>query len=171
MPTSTCAWIQCAPLHLQPRNPQVRLGTIAIPGNAHRRSKFQQHGSHVRSSFDHMQQQHSAYGMVDHLQVPHGAVLQAGPPRMMEAHQGYPHGMPQGPPGAAPVQMVAAAGPNGAGGAAMVAMAPGQMGQLVQVGPGGMAAMQMGPGSAMPAMAQMVSPDGMPVAMANTHMG
>lgn len=146
---------------------QVRLGTLAIPGNAHRRSKLQQQ-QQQRSSFDHMQQpraqQHATYVM-DSVQLPHGAVVQV-PQRVLELPQSYPPAMQAGAVQGAPVQMVAAAaaGPNGH----IYAMAPGQMGQLVQMAPGGMA-MQMAPAS-MP-MAQVVQQDSVPVAMANGHMG
>jgi hypothetical protein len=189
---------------------QVRLGTIAIPGNAHRRARVQQQQQHQqhqqqqlqRQQTPHhmpgipasglvfnMQQQHQqqrpggmlppqmhggSYSMVEHLQLPPGAVLQQGPSRGTPVMGGYvPMRMQQ--PGGVPrhIQMVAA--PQGPGGGPqMVAVAPmqGQMGppQLVQVGPGGpVAAVQMGPGG----IGQVIGQEqrGMQMAVANAPMG
>jgi heterogeneous nuclear ribonucleoprotein F/H len=210
---------------------QVRLGTIAVPGNAHRRGRVQQqlqqqqhqlqHAAAAvaaqqqqaaaaaaqfqqqqqapyqlpRGAFDaagggtspahhhllqpqqqQQQQQHAhhaAYGVMDHLQLPPGAVLAPAPPRMLDGvpMQQYAVGPgPGGGPGGAAIQMVAA-GPGGA--PQYVAVSPvagGLAPQLLQVAPGGVAAVQMGGGGG--AMGpQVLGQERLQVAMPGAQLG
>ncbi|KAI8462311.1 MAG: hypothetical protein J3K34DRAFT_501516 [Monoraphidium minutum] len=178
---------------------RVRLGTIAIPGNAHRRSRLQQQAVAAAAAQSFAAQQHAAmhglrggggggggydmggggyhalqaYGLEAPQQLlPHGAVLAhaGGGPRVVEVHPGYA-AMGPGPGGGG--GMVMAHGPPGRGGGGGGGQAVGVGPQLLQVAPGGVAALQMGGGGGGGGvqMATMVAADGTPLAMANAHMG